>query len=93
MTKREFKYNEKQLQINAGDKLNRRAREIARSATDLEIAGFLNHIAAHPEDFAIDEITEILKQAAEIIWIYAGNTSKERDKDLDLEELDPAGRA
>lgn len=40
-------------------------------ATHLEIADFLRHITKHPEDFEIDEITEILKEAAEIIYTYA----------------------
>ncbi|GAB4354674.1 MAG: hypothetical protein Kow0026_13430 [Oricola sp.] len=60
-------------------------------ATYWEIAGFLNHIAKHPEDFEIDEITEILKEAAEIIYFYTGRPAKEQKPEL--EDMDPSGSA
>ena len=57
-------------------------------ATHLEIADFLYHISKHPEDFEVEEVTEILKEAADIICAYAeAPANKFRSE---LEDIDPS---
>ena len=57
----------------------------------LEVADFLIHISENSGDFEIDEITEILKEAAAIIYACAASSNKEPKEGL--ENLDPEGNA
>jgi hypothetical protein len=58
-------------------------------STELEIAGMLYHVANHPEEFQVEEVTEILKEAAHIICSRFGIPTM--DAAVDLDELDPSG--
>jgi hypothetical protein len=60
-------------------------------ADEIEIADMLEYIAEFPEDFEVEEIAEVLKEAASIIRKRYGSTLIERGADLD--DLDPTGSA
>lgn len=60
-------------------------------ADEIEIADMLVYIAEFPEDFEVEEIAEVLKEAAAIIRKRHGTTLIERGVNLD--DLDPTGSA
>ncbi len=60
-------------------------------STELEIASMLYHIATHPEEFQVEDVTEILKEAAGFICARFGIPIL--DAAAELDELDPSGHA